>query len=86
MSTVTWEFLTINITYDGRRRKDWVVEYREQAPLIGFQTILDAYSSRGWELMALNPERLRAVVAFRGYHIEPQSYRATFKRPVESPD
>jgi hypothetical protein len=86
MSTVTWEFLTISITYDGGKRRDWVVEYRERAPLVGFQAILDAYSSRGWELMALNPERLRAVVGFGQYHIEPQSYRATFRRPVENPD
>jgi hypothetical protein len=86
MSTVKWEFLTINITYDGGKRKDWVVEYREQAPLVGFQAILNAHSSRGWELIALNLERSRAMVGFGQYHIEPQSYRATFRRPVESPD
>lgn len=86
MSTVRWEFLTISITYDGGKRRDWVAKYRERAPLVGFQAILDAYSSRGWELMALNLERSRAVAGFGQYHIEPQSYRATFRRPVENPD
>jgi hypothetical protein len=85
MKTACWEYRTISITYDRRKQKDWVAEHPERLPLVGFQAILEAYGSRGWELMSLNLERLRAVAGFGEWHIEPRSYRATFRRPVEDP-
>jgi hypothetical protein len=85
MRAAKWEYRTISIAYDGQKQKDWVLEYRERPPLVGLQAILDAYGSRGWELMTLNPERLRAVAGFGEWHFEPRSYRATFRRPVENP-
>jgi hypothetical protein len=75
----------VSITYDRRKEKDWVARYREQPPLVGFQAILDAYGSRGWELMSLNLESSRAVAGFAEWHIEPRSYRAVFRRPVADP-
>jgi hypothetical protein len=83
MMTARWEYRTIRITYDRRKGKDWVVEYREGPPVVGFQAILDAYGSRGWELISLNLESSRAVAGFGEWQIEPRSYRATFRRRVE---
>jgi hypothetical protein len=80
---VKWEYRTINITYDRRAQKDWVAEYPGRPLLVGFKAILEAYGSRGWELMSLNLERLHAVAGFGGWHIEPRAYRATFRRPAE---
>jgi hypothetical protein len=79
-----WEYRVIVVTYDGRKRKDWVVEDGGGPPVVGFQAILAAYGSRGWELMNLNLERSRAVVGFGEYQIEPRAYRITFRRPVEA--
>jgi hypothetical protein len=83
MKTATWEYCTVSITYDRRKQKDWVAEYPERPPLVGFKAILEAYGSRGWELMSLNLERLQAVAGFGEWHIEPRAYRAVFRRPVE---
>jgi hypothetical protein len=80
-----WEYKTISIMYDGRNRKNWVVEGRGGSPLVGFQAILEDYGSRGWELISLNLERSRAVAGFGGWHLEPRSYRAALGRPVEAP-
>ena len=85
MTTARWEYRTITITYDNRKQKDWVVRSREGAALVGFQAILEAYGSRGWELMSLNLERSRAVAGFGEWRIEPRCYRATFGRPAKAP-
>jgi hypothetical protein len=82
MKTARWEYRTISITYDRRKQKDWVAEYAERPPLVGFNAILEAYGSRGWELISLNLERLQAFAGFGGWHIEPRAYRATFRRLV----
>jgi hypothetical protein len=80
-----WEYRTMSITYDRRKQKDWVAEHPERPPLVGFKAILEAYGSRGWELVSLNPDRLQAVAGLGAWHIEPRAYRATFRRPVEDP-
>jgi hypothetical protein len=85
MNAATWEYRTISITYDRRKQKDWVAEYPERPPLVGFEAILEAYGSGGWELMSLNIERSWAAAGLGGWHIEPESYRATFRRPAEDP-
>ena len=78
-----WEHLTVSISYDRKKHKNWVVEYAEKPPLVGLQAILKAYGSRGWELVSLNPERLQVFAGFGKWTVEPRVYRATFKRPVE---
>ena len=78
-----WEYRTVWISYDKKQHKNWVVEYAEKPPLVGLNAILEEYGSRGWELVCLNPERFSAFPGFGTWHIEPQAYRATFKRPVE---
>jgi hypothetical protein len=83
MKMEKWKHLTISIKYDGKKHKNWVVEHAEKPPLVGLQAILEAYGSRGWELVSLNPERFQAFPGFARWHIEPRVYRATFKRPVE---
>jgi hypothetical protein len=82
MRTAGWEYRTISITYDRRKQKDWVAEYAVRPPPVGFKAILEAYGSRGWELMSLNLKRLQAVAGFGEWHIEPRACRATFRRLV----
>jgi len=92
--TPRWEYRTVNITFDKRNRRDWVVEGPvELAPNslhgpapVGFTAILEAYGSCGWELISLILERSTVVVGFGAYHIEPRSYRATFGRQTQAPD
>jgi len=80
METTRWEYLTILITYDTRKKKDWVVKFVNQPPIVGMQRILERYCADGWELVTLNLERYRAAVGFAEYIFEPRAYRATFKR------
>ena len=77
-----WEYCTINARYD-KRYKNWVAENAENAPLVGLPAILNEYGSRGWELVDLTAGYLQAVAGFGKWHIEPASYRATFKRRGE---
>jgi hypothetical protein len=77
-----WEYVTLDIRYDKKEHKNWVVKYAEASPLVGLQAILTAYGSRGWELVSLRPERYDALPAFGRWELEPASYRATFKRSV----
>jgi hypothetical protein len=84
MTRANWEYRTACISYDGRKQKDWVVKGQEEAGLVGFSAILEAYGSRGWELISLNLERTRAFPGFGAWHVEPQSYRATFGRSAEA--
>lgn len=77
-----WQYLTVGIRYDRKTHKDWVVEYAGQPPLVGMSAILDAYGAEGWELVALSPDRLQAYPAFGHWDLEPQTYRATLKRPI----
>jgi len=79
-----WEYLTIPISYDGKKLKDWVLAYTDQPPLIGLQTILQTHGARGWELVSLNLEHQEAFPGFGVWHIGPAIYRATFKRTVET--
>ena len=78
-----WEHLTVGIRYGNKKHKNWVIKHAGEPPLVGLQAILETYGSRGWELVGLNLERFQAVAGFGTWHIEPQVYRAAFKRPVE---
>jgi hypothetical protein len=84
MNMERWEYRTLSITYDRRKRKDWVAEYQGQAPIIGFQAVLERYGMAGWELVSLNLERWRAVPGLGEYSIEPSAYRVTFRRPLRA--
>jgi hypothetical protein len=79
-----WEYRTLEIGYDRKTHKDWVVEYAGQPPLVGLGAILAAYGAEGWELVGLGPDRLQAFPAFGRWDVEPHTYRATFKRPVQA--
>ena len=76
-----WEYLTIHIRYD-KKRKNWVVEYAGKPPLVGLQEMLEAHGSQGWELVSLTPEHFEAAPGFGKWYVDPAAYRATFKRPV----
>ncbi|MGD2147625.1 MAG: hypothetical protein PVH41_13100 [Anaerolineae bacterium] len=84
MTTARWEYCTVCITREGRKQKDWVARGQDGAGLVGFSTILEAYGTRGWELMSLNLERSSAAAGLGEWRIEPRAYRATFGRPVEA--
>ena len=83
---VKWEYLTLSIEYDRKTHKNWVVEFAGRPPLVGLQEILQAYGADGWELVGLAPDRMQAFPAWGRWDVEPQTYRATFKRPVQAPD
>ncbi|HUT14635.1 MAG TPA: hypothetical protein VMY98_00120 [Anaerolineae bacterium] len=74
-----WEYRTFNVAYD-KRYKNWVADDAPDAPLVGLPAILNCHGSRGWELVDLTADHLQAVAGFGKWHIEPASYRATFKR------
>jgi hypothetical protein len=78
-----WEYITLDIRYDGKEHKNWVVKYAEAPTLVGLQAILRAYGSRGWELVGLHPVRFEVSPAFGRWELEPTGYRASFKRPAE---
>lgn len=76
-----WEYRTLRAEYDKKRKK-WVVKFGESPPLVGLQAILDAYGAQGWELVSLNPEHFQVVAGLGQWYVEPEVYRATFKRAV----
>ena len=76
-----WEYNTISIGYD-KKYKNWVIEYADQPPLVGLEAVLEAYGQQGWELVSLQPVRFQAFPGFGKWYVEPEAYRATFKRPV----
>ena len=81
-----WEYLTIQIRYDGKRHKNWVLTYADRPPLVGLQAILQAHGVQGWELVSLDVEHREASPGFGKWYVDPTVYRATFKRPVETGD
>ena len=76
-----WEYSTFTIHYQ-KKLKNWAVEYTNKPPLVGLQAILEVHGSEGWELVSLLPERSLAYPGFGQWHIEPEAFRATFKRPA----
>lgn len=74
-----WEHLVIPIQHD-KKQKDWVVKYTDKPPVVGLQKILETYGALGWELVALNPDRFAAFAGLGQWNIEPQAFRAVFKR------
>ncbi|TFH36578.1 MAG: hypothetical protein E4G99_04660 [Anaerolineales bacterium] len=79
-----WEYITLTIHYEKKPYADWIVARADRAPLVGLDSILEAYGQDGWELVSLEVERYEAFAAFAKWQVEPNGYRATFKRPVES--
>ena len=82
MTAEKWEYLTLSIHYDGKKHKDWILEYAEKPPLVGLEEILRTYGAHGWELVSLNPDSLHAFPGFGTWNVETRAYRATFKRPA----
>jgi len=78
---VVWDYRTVRIVYDAKRKKDWVLQTGQQA-LTGMQAILDAYGQDGWELVALAPEAFEISAGLGKWYQDPVAYRATFKRRV----
>ena len=76
-----WEHPTFTASYD-KKRKDWVIEYDDHPALVGLQAILEAYGAEGWELVNMAPDHSQAYPGWGAWHIEPDTYRATFKRLV----
>ena len=76
-----WQYLTLSVNYD-KKQKNLVIEFTGKPPLVGLSAILEAYGSQGWELVNLQPDRLCAFPGFGKWYIEPETYRATFKRPA----
>ena len=77
-----WEYVTLYITYDKKKHKNWVVSYNSGKILVGLSAILETYGTQGWELVSLMPDALEAYPGFGQWIIAPQAYRATFKRPM----
>jgi hypothetical protein len=77
-----WEYSTFAIHYQ-KKLKNWAVEYTHKPPLVGLQAILEAYGSEGWELVSLAPECSQVYPGFGQWHMEPETWRATFKRPAQ---
>ncbi len=78
-----WEYLTVRVKYDGKKHKNWVLEYAGRPPLVGMPEILKAHGADGWELVSLTPEEQEAYPSFGKWSIQPTTYRSTFKRPNE---
>jgi hypothetical protein len=79
-----WEYRTIQITYDRKEHKNWVLKQGGgQPPLIGLQAILGALGVQGWELVNMGPEHFEVHPALGKWYAEPVVYRATFKRQAE---
>ena len=77
-----WEHRTVVV---GRGRNadsapgDWQVDFGDGEVLVGLQTVLDYYGSRGWELVTLLPQTWAATSGqFGPWDIT--QYRAVFKR------
>lgn len=77
-----WDYVTLHITYDKKKHKNWIVGYNSGKTLVGLSTILETYGAQGWELVTLIPDHLEAYPGFGQWNIAPQTYRATFKRPM----
>jgi hypothetical protein len=75
-----WEYATVEIRYE-RKQKTWVVAGQALDGVTGVPAILQAYGRDGWELVSLAAERQQAFPVLGGWRLEPESYRATFKRP-----
>jgi hypothetical protein len=79
-----WEYQTIQIAYDKKEHKNWVLKQEGyKPPLIGLQAILGAFGVQGWELVSMGPEHFEAYPGFGKWYAEPAIYRATFKRQAE---
>ncbi|MGD2166336.1 MAG: hypothetical protein PVH50_12505 [Anaerolineae bacterium] len=83
MARSRWEHRSICINYDRQDKKNWVLQRGGDTLLVGFNAILAAFDADGWELLSLSLESSRAVAGFGGWHVEPCSYRGTFRRKVE---
>lgn len=75
-----WDYLTLLIGL-SKKQRDYVLERAGSPPLIGLPAILAQYGADGWELVSLDPDQLKAYPGFGTWTIEPEQYRATFKRP-----
>ena len=78
-----WLYRTVHIPY-SKKHKTWALTYADRESLVGLQAILDAYGEAGWELVHLVPEHYRAYPGFGQWHLEPEAYRATFRRAGEN--
>jgi len=76
-----WEYLTLSIEYDKKQR-DWATRAAGKPAVVGLQAILNEYGTQGWELVALQAEYMEVYPAFGKWCLEPQAYRATFKRAL----
>jgi len=84
MKANTWVYRTIIIAHDKRNRRGWIDTSRPSAPPAAFDEILAYHADAGWELISLNPERLRAITVPIGrYLVETSSHRAVFRRRSE---
>jgi len=78
-----WQYLTIVIEFD-KKQLNWVIGQAGQPSLVGLQAILESYGAQGWEMVSLQQEVSRVVAGWGGWWIEPNAYRATFKRATGS--
>jgi hypothetical protein len=81
---IKWKYLTLGIHYEKKQHRDWVIEQADGGLLVGLNPILEAYGNDGWELVSLDVVRYEAFPAFGKWQVEPNGYRATFKRPADS--
>ena len=80
----TWVYRSIVIAYDRGKQRGWIDTSRPAAPPVPLDDILAHYAEAGWELISLNPERLRAITVPIGrYLIETTSHRAVFRQRGE---
>jgi hypothetical protein len=78
-----WEYRTIQVPYDKKEHKNWVLKQKEKPPIVGLQAILEAFGVQGWELVSMEPEQFGVYPEFGKWYAQPAVYRATFKRQVE---
>lgn len=76
-----WQYQTILIKYD-KKEKNWVTKYSGKPTPVGIEAILNFLGNEGWELVNLTSEHLQAYPGFGKWFVEPEVYRATFKRLV----
>lgn len=74
-----WRYQTILIEYD-KKEKNWIAKYTDKPTPVGIEAILNSFGRAGWELVSLTPEHVQAYPGFGKYFVEPEVYRATFKR------
>jgi hypothetical protein len=77
----TWEFITLVIEYD-KKKKDWAVSYTDDKQVVGLEAILNTFGAQGWELVNLQAESFEAYPGFGKWSADPSCYRATFKRSI----